>query len=169
MPITTTGFSHVRLTVRDIEVSRRFYDAVFGWDVAYEVPADADEATREQLWFVFDGVIYQVPGGLLGLRPVAPGDDAFDEDRVGLDHLSSSGAPRGAPRAPPPRGGGARGGPRGRGAPFSVASRADLAAATAVRDAAGVEHGGVKDAGTMHLLEFRDPDGIALELVAAKG
>lgn len=140
MPITTTGFSHVRLTVRDIAVSRRFYDTVFGWDVAFEVPADADEATREQLWFVFDGVIYQVPGGLLGLRPVAPGDDAFDEDRVGLDHLS-----------------------------FSVASKADLDAATAVLDAAGVEHGGVKDAGTMHLLEFRDPDGIALELVAAKG
>ncbi|MBC3763322.1 VOC family protein [Quadrisphaera oryzae] len=140
MPITTTGFSHVRLTVRDIAVSRRFYDAVFGWEVAFEVPADADQATRDQLWFVFDGVIYSTPGGLLGLRPVAPGDDSFSEDRVGLDHLS-----------------------------FAVASRADLDDAVAVLDAAGVAHGGVKDAGAMHLLEFRDPDGIALELVATKG
>lgn len=140
MPITTTGFSHVRLTVRDIAVSRRFYDAVFGWEVAFEVPADADQATRDQLWFVFDGVIYSTPGGLLGLRPVAPGDDSFNEDRVGLDHLS-----------------------------FSVASRADLDGAVAVLDATGVAHGGVKDAGAMHLLEFRDPDGIALELVATKG
>lgn len=138
--IATTGFSHVRLTVRDIEVSRRFYDRVFGWEVAYEVPADADQATRDRLWFVFDGVIYKVPGGLLGLRPVAPADDSFSEDRVGLDHLS-----------------------------FSVAAKADLDAAVAVLDAAGVEHGGVKDAGTMHLLELRDPDGIALELVALKG
>lgn len=140
MTISTTGFSHVRLTVRDLEVSRRFYERVFGWEVAYELPADADQATHEQLWFLFGGVIYQVPGGLLGLRPAAPGDDSFSEDRVGLDHLS-----------------------------FSVASRADLDAAVAVLDAAGAPHGGVKDAGTMHLLEFRDPDGIALELVALKG
>lgn len=140
MTIATTGFSHVRLTVRDIEVSRRFYDRVFGWEVAYEVPAEADQATRDRLWFVFGGVIYAVPGGLLGLRPVAPGHDSFSEDRVGLDHLS-----------------------------FSVASKADLDAAVAVLDAAGAPHGDVKDAGTMHLLEFRDPDGIALELTALKG
>ncbi|MGQ7295630.1 VOC family protein [Quadrisphaera sp. KR29] len=140
MTISTTGFGHVRLTVRDIEVSRRFYDRVFGWDVAFELPPDADQATRDRLWFLFGGVIYQVPGGLLGLRPAAPGDDAFSEDRVGLDHLS-----------------------------FSVASAADLDAAVAVLDAAGAPHGEVKDAGAMHLLEFRDPDGIALELVAVKG
>ncbi|PWJ53658.1 Catechol 2,3-dioxygenase [Quadrisphaera granulorum] len=140
MTIQTTGFSHVRLTVRDIAVSRRFYDRVFGWEVAYELPADADQATRDQLWFAFGGVIYRVPGGLLGLRPVAAGDDSISEDRVGLDHLS-----------------------------FSVGSKADLDAAVAVLDAVGAPHGEVKDAGTMHLLEFRDPDGIALELVAAKG
>jgi glyoxylase I family protein len=33
-----------------------------------------------------------------------------------------------------------------------------------VLDAAGVEHGQVKDLGGRSLLEFRDPDGIALEL-----
>jgi glyoxylase I family protein len=138
MPIT--GFSHVRLTVTDIARSRAFYDEVFGFDVAYEVPADADAATREQLWFVFDGVIYQVPGGLLGLRPTAPDGDVFHEDRAGLDHLS-----------------------------FGVDSRADLDAVAAKLDALGVEHEPVKDIGIGFLLEFRDPDNIALELMAPAG
>lgn len=137
MPITIDGVSHVRLTVRDIATSRAFYDGVFGWDVAFELPDDADEATREKLWFLFGGVIYAIPGGLLGLRPVAPGDDAFSEDRVGLDHLS-----------------------------FTVPDRGELDAATELLDSLGVAHGGVKDAGGMHILEFRDPDGIALELSA---
>lgn len=139
MSITTTGFSHVRLTVRDIDASRRFYDTLFGWDVAYELPADADEETREQLWFLFGGVIYSIPGGLLGLRPVAPGEDHFSEDRVGLDHVS-----------------------------FAVADRAELEKAAEILDSLGVTHEDVKDAGEMYLLEFRDPDGIALELSAPK-
>jgi glyoxylase I family protein len=89
MPVAVGGYSHVRLTVTDLARSRRFYDDVFGFPVAYEVPQGADGATKEQLWFLFGGVIYAMPGGqLLGLRPVAPGGDAFDADRVGLDHLS---------------------------------------------------------------------------------
>lgn len=44
----TSSFSHVRLTVTDIERSRAFYDAVFGFPVAFEMPADADVETREQ-------------------------------------------------------------------------------------------------------------------------
>ena len=86
MTVPTTSLSHVRLTVTDIERSRRFYEAVFGWPVAVEMPAGADEATREQFAFLFGGVLYQVGDQLLGLRPVA--SDSFDEDRVGLDHLS---------------------------------------------------------------------------------
>ena len=87
MSLPITGFSHVRLTVTDIARSRRFYDDVLGLPVAFELPADADEATREQMWWLFGGVVYQVPGGFFGLRPVAPGEDRFDEDRAGLDHL----------------------------------------------------------------------------------
>ena len=139
MPIDTTGFSHVRLTVTDLTRSRAFYDGVFGWPVAFEVPADADEATRESLAFLFGGIVYAVPGGLLGLRPVAPGTDGFSEDRVGLDHLA-----------------------------FTVASRADLDAAAALLDELGAPHEGVKDLGAMEILEFRDPDGIALELAAPR-
>jgi glyoxylase I family protein len=138
MPIPTSTFNHVRLTVTDIDRSRAFYEAVFGWPVAYEVPQGADEATREQFAFLFGGVIYQMGGALLGLRPVAT--DAFDENRVGLDHLA-----------------------------FTVASRADLDTAAALLDQLGVAHGGVKDLGALSILEFRDPDNIALELAAPTG
>ena len=47
MPLPITGFSHVRLTVTDIDRSRRFYDDVFGLPVAFEMPADADDATKD--------------------------------------------------------------------------------------------------------------------------
>ena len=36
-------------------------------------------------------------------------------------------------------------------------------------DGLGVEHGPVKDLGAGSILEFRDPDGVALELFAAAG
>jgi glyoxylase I family protein len=135
--IAATGYAHVRLTVTDIARSRAFYDSVFGFPVAYEMPADADDATREALSFLYNGVIYQVGGCLLGLRPVAPAGDCFNEDRVGLDHVS-----------------------------FTVGSRAEVDAAAEALDALGVAHGGVKDIGVAVLLEFRDPDNIALELFA---
>jgi glyoxylase I family protein len=137
MTVSVTGFAHVRLTVSDLARSRAFYDTLFGWDVAYEVPADADDATREALGFLFGGIIYSFAGGLFGLRPVAPADDAFDEDRVGLDHLS-----------------------------LSVGTRSELEAALATLDALGAPHGDIKDLGGAWVLEFRDPDGIALELFA---
>ena len=135
MPIPTRSFAHVRLTVTDIERSRAFYDDVFGLPVAFELPADADEQTREQLAFLYGGVIYSLGDSLLGLRPA--GSEGFDEDRTGLDHVS-----------------------------FAVDSRADLDAAAAMLDERGVPHAGVKDIGVGAILEFRDPDGIALELFA---
>ncbi|RTL69664.1 MAG: VOC family protein [Pseudonocardiaceae bacterium] len=135
MPIPVSGFSHVRITVTDIERSKRFYDDVLGLPVAFQLPPDADEKTREENWWLFGGVVYQVPGGFFGLRPVAPADDSFTEDRAGLDHLS-----------------------------FAVPSRADLDAAAARLDELGIAHEGVKDIGIGCLLEFRDPDNIALEL-----
>ncbi|MGI8969064.1 MAG: VOC family protein [Chloroflexota bacterium] len=137
MSIPAIDFAHIRLTVTDINRSRAFYDAVFGFLVFAEVPADADAATREKLGFLYGGVIYQFGGGLLGLRPVAPGTDSFTENRVGLDHLS-----------------------------FSVARRADLDAAVKVLDEQGIAHGGVKDISDGAILEFRDPDNIALEVFA---
>ncbi|MBA3529039.1 MAG: VOC family protein [Propionibacteriaceae bacterium] len=137
MPIKPIAFAHVRLTVTDIDRSRAFYETVFGLPVAFELPADADEATREQLSFLYGGVLYQLGDSLLGLRPVA--DDSFQEDRVGLDHVS-----------------------------FAVADRAALDSAVTLFDEQGVGHAGVKDIGVGYILEFRDPDNIALELFAPK-
>jgi glyoxylase I family protein len=82
-------------------------------------------------------VIYQLGASLFGLRPVAT--DTFDENRVGLDHVS-----------------------------FAVAGLSDLEAAAALLDGHGVQHQGVKDIGAGYILEFRDPDNIALELFAPK-
>lgn len=135
MGIDIQNYHHIRLTVTDIERSRAFYDDLFGLPVAFEVPDDADEATRAALSFLFGGVIYQFGSSLFGLRPVA--NDRFDEDRVGLDHLS-----------------------------FGVNSLADLEGAVQMLEARGVDHSGIKDLGVAHLLEFRDPDNIALELWA---
>jgi len=137
MDFTSTSIAHVRLTVTDIERSRQFYESVFGWPVLLEVPENADESTRDQLGFLFGGVIYDLGGTLLGLRPVAA--DRFDEDRVGLDHIA-----------------------------FRLSSTAELEAAAAHLDELGVAHEPVKDIGPSFILEFRDPDNIALELTAPK-
>lgn len=67
------------------------------------------------------------------------GADTFVEDRTGLDHIS-----------------------------FAVPARSDLDAAVSVLDGLGIAHEGVKDIGQGWILEFRDPDNIALELFAAK-
>jgi glyoxylase I family protein len=137
MVISANSVSHIRLTVTDISRSRQFYESVFGWPVAVELPADADDATRERMSFLFGGVLYDIGDVLIGLRPVA--DDRFDEDRVGLDHLS-----------------------------LEVASRAELESAAAHLDELGVAHGPIKEIGHGVILEFRDPDNIALELIAPK-
>jgi glyoxylase I family protein len=135
--LASTSIAHVRLTVTDIERSRRFYESVFDWPVLLEVPENADEATRNQLSFLYGGVVYDLGGTLLGLRPVAT--DCFDENRCGLDHIA-----------------------------FRLTSKAELDTAAAHLDEVGVQHEPVKDIGPSYILEFRDPDNIALELTAPK-
>lgn len=137
MAISTTSIAHVRLTVTDIERSRQFYEGVFGWPVLIETPVGADAATRDALAFLYGGVIYDLGGTLIGLRPV--GADRFDEDRTGLDHLA-----------------------------FRLADRIELDAAAAHLDSLGIAHEPVKDIGPSLVLEFRDPDNIALELTAPR-
>lgn len=135
--IPSTSIAHVRLTVTDIERSRQFYESVFGWPVLLEVPENADEKTRSQFGFLFGGVVYDLGGTLLGLRPVAT--DCFDENRCGLDHIA-----------------------------FRMSNKAELDAAAAHLDEIGVQHEPIKDIGPSYILEFRDPDNIALELSAPK-
>jgi glyoxylase I family protein len=137
MAINTTSIAHVRLTVTDIDRSRQFYESVFGWPINLEMPEDADEETRERLWFLFGGVIYNVGDSRIGLRPASA--DTFDEDRTGLDHLA-----------------------------FRLDSKAELEAAAKHLDDLGIPREPIKDIVVMYILEFRDPDNIALELIAPK-
>jgi catechol 2,3-dioxygenase-like lactoylglutathione lyase family enzyme len=76
---------------------------------------------------------------LLGLRPVAHKGDRFDEDRVGLDHLS-----------------------------FGVESRAALNDAIRFLDEHKVPHGEVRELTDFGIcvLPFRDPDNIQLEITS---
>ncbi len=128
---TTAGVHHLRLTVTDVGRARDFYTRVLGFRVVAEVGAT---------------VLVGAGSFFIGLGPasdpsrVAAGD-RFDENRVGLDHLS-----------------------------FGVASRAELEAAARRFDELGVPHGGVTDLGpdfSLYILAFRDPDNIQLELTAS--
>lgn len=137
MPIPTSSINHIRLTVTDIERSRAFYEGLFAWPVAIEMPAETPEDDQANYAFLYGGVIYNLGHSLLGLRPVSA--DSFDEDRTGLDHIS-----------------------------LDVASPAELDSAVSLLDERGIAHDGVKDIGDGFILEFRDPDNIALELYAPK-
>jgi glyoxylase I family protein len=137
--VTLGPIHHLRLTVTDIQRSREFYTGLLGFQVVAESPPPGDpraEAVYPVLW---GGIVMMSGSLLLGLRPVAPEGDRFDEDRVGLDHLS-----------------------------FGVASRAELEAAARVFHDRGVQHGPIRrlDGFGIDILPFRDPDNIELELTA---
>ena len=75
-----------------------------------------------------------------GLLGLRPvGAEVFDENRVGLDHIA-----------------------------FAVPAKVDLDSAAEHLDDLGIPHEAVKDIGLAYILEFRDPDNIALELTAPK-
>jgi catechol 2,3-dioxygenase-like lactoylglutathione lyase family enzyme len=133
------GIHHLRLTVTDIDRSRDFYTGLLGFDVAVEAPASEDPHGDETYPVLWGGCVMVRGNLLLGLRPVAPGGDRFDEDRVGLDHLS-----------------------------FSVADRAALDEAVRLFDDRGVAHGEIKhlEGFGIYVLPFRDPDNIQVELTA---
>lgn len=130
---------HLRLTVTDVEASRSFYTSLLGFDVAVESPSAGDPAAAEMNKILFGGVVMVRGSLLMGLRPVAPAGDRFDEDRVGLDHLS-----------------------------FSVPGRGDLDQALSRFDELGVPHGEITALPSfgIYVLPFRDPDNIQLELTA---
>ena len=133
------GIHHLRLTVTDVARSREFYTSLLGFDVAVESPPPDDPSAEAAYRVLFGGVVLARGGLLMGLRPVAPEGDRFDEDRVGLDHLS-----------------------------FSVASRDDLERAVRLFDERGVPHGEITTLGGfgIDILPFRDPDNIQIELTA---
>jgi glyoxylase I family protein len=130
---------HIRLTVTDIKRSREFYTGLLGFDVAAEAPASHDPKSDPSYPVLWGGIVMARGTYLLGLRPVAAKSDRFDEDRVGLDHLS-----------------------------FSVESRAALNEAIKVLDERGVSRGEVRELTSFGIcvLPFRDPDNIQLELTS---
>lgn len=129
--ISTGAVHHLRLTVSNFERSRQFYIGVLGFQVAMELGAN--------------GVLLTNGSVLLGLgnppfldRAIV--NDRFDENRIGLDHLS-----------------------------LSVPNRQALDQAARDLEAHGIPHGEVKDLGPafgIYVLIFRDPDNIQLELTA---
>jgi catechol 2,3-dioxygenase-like lactoylglutathione lyase family enzyme len=125
--ISPGAVHHLALTVTDVDRARRFYSDVVGLQVV---------ATVDPKVFLGNGTML-LALGLAPNRPVA--GDRFDENRVGLDHIS-----------------------------FNVGSRADLERAAQFLSEKGVPHGEIKDlAGfRIYVLAFRDPDNIQVELTA---
>ncbi|HET8628767.1 MAG TPA: VOC family protein [Thermomicrobiales bacterium] len=142
--ITPGPIHHLRMTVTDLDRSRRFYTEVLGFQVAVGEPPPPDHPQHAPIAEALRGGIVLVNGDLLfGLRPAAPAGDRFDEDRVGLDHLS-----------------------------FAVSGRDDLERAARALDEWGVPRGEIKDLGPgfgLYVLPFRDPNNIQLELTAPYG
>ncbi len=133
------GIHHLRLTVTDIERSREFYTGLLGFTVAAEAPESVDPKSDPSYPVLWGGIVMAKGNYLLGLRPVAAKGDSFDENRVGLDHLS-----------------------------FGLQSRAALNEAIKVLDERGVRHGEVRELTSFGIcvLPFRDPDNIQLELTS---
>jgi glyoxylase I family protein len=126
-PIVTSHVHHVTLTVRDVNRSKQFYLDLFNFQFVTDFGPRA---------ILSNGSL------LLVLTPPpdqAVADDRFNENRVGLDHLS-----------------------------LSVATRADLDAAVQAFDEHGVSHGEIKplEPFGIAVLAFRDPDNIQIELTA---
>ena len=120
----TPPLAHIAVTVTDLDRSVAFYTGLFGTPPLIVTKA---ERFRWAAW------------ATIGLHqhdePVA--DVAFDERRVGLDHVA-----------------------------FRCADRAELEAWAARLDELGVPRGEILDDFYGSGLAFRDPDGIALEFFA---
>jgi catechol 2,3-dioxygenase-like lactoylglutathione lyase family enzyme len=127
--ISTQGVHHVTLTVSDVARSVQFYSELFNFQKVTDFGSRA---------IMSNGSL------LLALTPPpdpsqAIADDRFNENRIGLDHVS-----------------------------LSVASMADLEAAVKLLDAHGVQHGPINPLTPfgIAILALRDPDNIQIELTA---
>lgn len=128
--IAAGGVNHLTLTVTDVARSVEWYSNLLGFQLAVDLGERKIMSNGNVL--------------LVLAPPPDPGkaiaNDQFDENRVGLDHLS-----------------------------FNVGSRDELVDAIAVFDENGVSHGEIKDLGPglgIYVLAFRDPDNVQLELTA---
>ncbi len=128
--ISTGAVHHLTLTVTDRDRAREFYTGILRFEEVMEFGPK---------------LVLSNGSVMIGLGPApdpahAIAKDRFNENRVGLDHLS-----------------------------FAVDSRDVLEQAMRVFDEHGVPHGEIKDLGPnlgIYVLAFRDPDDIQLELTA---
>jgi glyoxylase I family protein len=128
------GIHHLSLTVRDVDASAAWYAEVLGFQRVGEF--DSPDGMRRKVFLRHHGL--QARLGLTQHR--GGGQDAFDERRIGLDHLA-----------------------------FAVADHAELDAWEARLAAAAVLHSPIAPANSIPgaaVLVFRDPDNIQLELFA---
>jgi glyoxylase I family protein len=129
----TGGLNHVTLTVTDLQRSIDFYTTHVGFDLLLEF-----EPNRA---LISNGSVVMALG--LPYDPnKALGGDEFNENRVGLDHIS-----------------------------FTVPDLQALEEAAAYFDEQGVDRGEIRDLGEgfgIYVMAFRDPDNIQLELSAPR-
>jgi glyoxylase I family protein len=122
------GFGHVTLTVTDLDRSADFYNRVFS---SQTVDASSDDVSPYR--------ICMGPNFMIGLRkhPSTQNGDAFEFDRVGLDHMG-----------------------------VHVETEQDLEKWRAHFEEQGIESSGpVASPYGLHL-HIKDPDGIATEFFA---
>ncbi len=131
---TVKRLNHAVLYVRDLDTSVRFYCDVLGFRRVDEYASP--DGGRRKVFLRHDGLRAR-----LGLTQHRDGDQAaFDETRVGLDHVA-----------------------------FEVASRAELEQWATLLAARAVTHSPIAPANSIPgaaVLVFRDPDNIQLELFA---
>ncbi len=129
--IPTGAVNHVALTVVNKGKSRDFYCNVLNFKFVVEFGPK---------YLLTNGQIILALNESPNPAKAIPGD-AFDENRVGLDHVS-----------------------------FNVGSRRELEDALKQFVDLGIPHGEIKDLGDLgiYVLAFRDPDNIQLELTASK-
>jgi glyoxylase I family protein len=126
--IATQGVHHFRLTVSNVDRAVKFYTEVLGFRKLMDLNPGA---------FLSNGAV----GLGIGPHPFperALRGDRFDENRIGLDHMS-----------------------------FAVSSRRALDEAARLLDTHGVAHSEIRDLGEafgISVLIFRDPDNVQLEL-----
>jgi glyoxylase I family protein len=130
MMVEVRGLHHLTLRVTDLEASRRFYEGVLG----LEVDQWRDDKCRLRLG--------TGPASTrLVLRPPlagTPGNDRFDEHRIGLDHIA-----------------------------LDVGHLDDLHTLVDILHDVGIPTEGIQPVpGGGHLVCFRDPDNVQVELFA---
>ena len=132
--IQTEAIHHVTLTVTDLPRAIAFYTTLLGFQKAVELgPSRVLLANGKTIL-----ALTEAPDATQAIL-----NDRFNENRVGLDHLS-----------------------------FNVSNHNKLEEAVRQFKQQGIPHGEIKDLGPdfgIYVLAFRDPDNIQLELSAPYG